>query len=531
MNSIFLRIYGGMLLILVTVSLLALLSIHLINDVRAEDYRERIASGTFRLMADNLNPMDNAERLRAMAAWQRLIGVPLELKPLEELDLDSGSWARLIRGQVLVKPRGTDDVRVYSLVDLHSELVLTTEIHRITEQLGRATLFLISDELVRRPEADMPLRLQQLRRDKGFGYPLILTRMHEADLDADQRRRLDEFDTLMTLGPDGDSVLLYMKIPDTQWVLSLGPLYQMKEYPAQMLLIIGVLVLTLSGLLIYLLVRQLEQRLMVLEAAATHVTRGNLDARVDEAAADSVGRLAKAFNDMASHLQRLMRTQREMIGAVSHELRTPIARLRFGLEMVETSDNEADVTRYLHGMDGDLSELDKLVDEILTYARLEQGAPALNMQWVNVPAMVQQVVSELGPLHQHVTLDVQDLSLGRAERIEAEPRYLHRAITNLVSNAQRHAVSQVRISIRVTYGRCIVNVEDDGPGIKEEWRERIFTPFLRLDDSRTRASGGYGLGLSIVRRVIYWHDGRARVGRSDALGGADFSLDWPVRRG
>lgn len=140
MNSIFLRIYGGMLLILVTVSLLALLSIHLINDVRAEDYRERIASGTFRLMADNLNPMDNAERLRAMAAWQRLIGVPLELKPLEELDLDSGSWARLIRGQVLVKPRGTDDVRVYSLVDLHSELVLTTEIHRITEQLGRATL-------------------------------------------------------------------------------------------------------------------------------------------------------------------------------------------------------------------------------------------------------------------------------------------------------------------------------------------------------------------------------------------------------
>lgn len=530
MNSIFLRIYGGMLLILVTVSLLALLSIHLINDVRAEDYRERIASGTFRLMADNLKPMDDSERLRALAAWERLIGVPLKLKPLDELDLDSASWARLIRGQVLVKPSGKDDVRVHSLVDLPTEMVLTTEIHRITEQLGRTTLFLISDELVRAPEADMPLRLQQLRREKGFGYPLILTRMHEADLDADQRRRLDELDTLMTLGPEGDSVLLYMKIPDTEWVLSLGPLYQMKEYPAQMLLIVGLLLLTLSGLLIYLLVRQLEQRLMVLEAAATHLSRGNLDARVDEAAADSVGRLAKAFNDMASHLQRLMRTQREMLGAVSHELRTPIARLRFGLEMVETADNEADLTRYLQGMDADLSELDKLVDEILTYARLEQGAPALNMREVDVPAMVAQVVRELAPLQQNVTLEVQDLSLGRAQRIEAEPLYLHRAIANLVSNAQRHALGQVRISIRIAYGRCIINVEDDGPGIQEEWRERIFTPFLRLDDSRTRASGGYGLGLSIVRRVIYWHDGRARVGRSEALGGADFSLDWPVRR-
>lgn len=297
-----------------------------------------------------------------------------------------------------------------------------------------------------------------------------------------------------------------------------------------MLLIVGVLVLTLSGLLIYLLVRQLEQRLMVLEAAATQLTRGNLDVRVDALGPDSVGRLAKAFNDMASHLQRLMAIQREMIGAVSHELRTPIARLRFGLEMVETADNEADLNRYMQGMDGDLSELDKLVDEILTYARLEQGAPALNMVGVNVPAMVAQVVSELGPLQQNINLQARDLSLGRATRIDAEPRYLHRAITNLVSNAQRHASSQVRISTRVVYGSCVINVEDDGPGIAEEWRERIFTPFLRLDDSRTRSSGGYGLGLSIVRRVIYWHNGRTRVGRSEALGGADFSLDWPVQR-
>lgn len=530
MNSIFLRIYGGMLLILITVSLLALLSIRLINDVRAEDYRERIASGTFRLMADNLEPMDDAERLRALAAWTRLIGVPLQLNELDDLDLDSSSWSRLIRGQVLVKQNGVEDVRVYSLVELQSQMVLATTIERITEQLGRATLFLIADELVRAPEADMPSRLQQLRREKGFGYPLVLTRMNEADLDADQRRRLEELDTLMTLGPDGDSIMLYMKVPDTEWVLSLGPLYQMKEFPAPMLLIVGVLVLTLSGLLIYLLVRQLEQRLMVLEAAATQLTRGNLDVRVDASGPDSVGRLAKAFNDMASHLQRLMAIQREMIGAVSHELRTPIARLRFGLEMVETADNEADLNRYMQGMDGDLSELDKLVDEILTYARLEQGAPALNMVGVDVPAMVAQVVSELGPLQQNISLQARDLSLGRATRIDAEPRYLHRAITNLVSNAQRHASSQVRISTRVVYGRCVINVEDDGPGIAEEWRERIFTPFLRLDDSRTRSSGGYGLGLSIVRRVIYWHNGRTRVGRSEALGGADFSLDWPVQR-
>ncbi len=530
MNSIFLRIYGGMLLVLVAVSLLALLSIRMINDVRVEDYRERIASGTFRLMADNLEPMDTAERLKALAVWTRLIGVPLELKSLADLGLESSAWARLIRGQVLVRPTGPQQVRVYSLVDLSEEVVLTTDIQRISEQLGRATLFLIADELVRHPEADMPARLQRLRREKGFGYPLQLTRMHEADLDLDQIRRLDESDTVMALGPEGDSVLLYLKIPDTQWVLSLGPLYQMRDYPPEMLLITGVLVLTLSGLLIYLLVRQLEQRLMSLEAAATDLARGKLEARVEPRGNDAVGQLGKTFNDMANHLQRLMRIQREMIGAVSHELRTPVARLRFGLEMVETAGSEADLQRYLEGMDADLTELDKLVDEILTYARLEQGAPALVLEATNLPALVDRVVAELAPLKPNIRLEHRDLTYGAGYAVDAERRYLQRAVINLVSNALRHASTRVRVTTLVQSGRCRVMVEDDGPGIPEAYRERIFTPFLRLDDSRTRSSGGYGLGLSIVRRVIYWHQGRAHVESSADLEGACFVLEWPATR-
>jgi two-component system sensor histidine kinase RstB len=83
----------------------------------------------------------------------------------------------------------------------------------------------------------------------------------------------------------------------------------------------------------------------------------------------------------------------------------------------------------------------------------------------------------------------------------------------------------------VVYGRCVVSIEDDGPGIDAHLREKVFTPFLRLDDSRTRASGGYGLGLSIVRRVMYWHGGTAHASSSNALGGAEFVLEWPLRRG
>ena len=109
------------------------------------------------------------------------------------------------------------------------------------------------------------------------------------------------------------------------------------------------------------------------------------------------------------------------------------------------------------------------------------------------------MIEELAPLRAEVTVQ-RGLCLSAADNddawVEAEPRYLHRALQNLVSNAMRHAQSRVTVSYQVGQQRCRVDVEDDGPGVPETAWEKIFTPFLRLDDSRTRASGGHGLGLS-----------------------------------
>ena len=103
---------------------------------------------------------------------------------------------------------------------------------------------------------------------------------------------------------------------------------------------------------------------------------------------------------------------------------------------------------------------------------------------------------------------------------------MHRAIQNLVGNACRYAASNVHIEYSCHDDICRIDVEDDGEGIpKKDW-DRVFSPFTRLDDSRTRSSGGYGLGLSIVQRIIYWHSGRAIVSES-RWGGAKMSLLWP----
>ena len=226
----------------------------------------------------------------------------------------------------------------------------------------------------------------------------------------------------------------------------------MNPYPPQWLVLIAVLGLSLIGLIVYLLVRQLERRLSGLESAATRIAKGSLETRVPARGADSVGRLAAAFNGMAEHLQRLLAIQRELVRAVSHELRTPVARLRFGLEMIASASTDQARQKYLDGMDNDIQDLDRLVDEMLTYARLEQGSPALNFQRIDLDALINQVISELAPLRANLKVR-RGLCLSAAECdgawVEAEPRYLHRALQNLVGNAMRHAESQVTVSYQV----------------------------------------------------------------------------------
>ena len=144
----------------------------------------------------------------------------------------------------------------------------------------------------------------------------------------------------------------------------------------------------------------------------------------------------------------------------------------------------------------------------------------------DLDALLDQVLSEQAPLRPAIRLLCGTTPAAEPALVDGELRYLHRALQNLVSNAMRHAETRVRVSYYLQGEQCRVDVEDDGPGVPEADWERVFTPFLRLDDSRTRASGGHGLGLSIVRRIIYWHGGRSQVGHSN-LGGARFSLVWP----
>lgn len=230
--------------------------------------------------------------------------------------------------------------------------------------------------------------------------------------------------------------------------------------------------------------------------------------------------IAISFEQMRQQIQRLLGLQREMTQAVSHELRTPLARLSFALELSALAQDEKQL------MLNDVKELEQLVDEMLDYARLESAQPQLKMQQVDLSELLQNLVEKLSPLP-GATIE---LHLSKSCVYVCDGHYLERAVQNLVVNAKRFARSKVLLLVEPVASGIEIGVEDDGPGIAPEKRAEILKPFVRLDPSRQKGFGGFGLGLAIVCRVLEWHKASIEVGES-RLGGASFRIKLPSEPG
>jgi len=525
MSSIFLRIYGGLLFSLVLVSVLSGIVITIVNGVRVTDYREDMARATFRLVSDTLAAMPNKQRQQWLEQWGHKLSIPFEMVPATQGNFEAETLERLAAGEVTVQTLTEKSAIVTSRIN--SQWLLQAKVTDVSEQMASGTIILLRHLLNTYP-ADK--RAQTLAQYPAFRYPVSIVTHPLTQLTPIQNNELHQGSIVTILNLSDESLQIYAQLNDSDQVLHLGPIKLLNLYPFKLTLTLGISFLIFLSLAIYILVRGIERRLRKLERAATRFSRGDFDVRVRVGGTDSIGRLALAFNAMADHIQRLLSLQKEMIRGVSHELRTPVARLRFGLDLVADAKTAEEREAQLDGMDQDIQELDNLVDEFLTYANLEQGAPTLDLKRHDVDKVVAQVVAEHLRQQNRVTIEHIPCNLLNPRRfIEIDRRYLHRAIQNLVGNACRYAESQIQVRFSSTQDTCRIDVDDDGPGIPEEQWERVFSAFSRLDDSRTRKSGGYGLGLSIVRRIMYWHDGRALVSHSP-LGGARFSLVWPRKQ-
>lgn len=528
-QSIFLRIYAGLLFICLLVAFFAQLLITTINAERVQTYREDMASAAFYLIDSGLSRQVTAqERNFWLSDVSTLFDTKFNIEPISKVDFRTSEINRLNKQQAVVRFNSdTNTAEIYYKIS-GEDNVLHVSFNKLSEQQIKGVGVLLLDDLsYYRTLAEKQQRLQQIQ--KFFPFKLTLQSINKLQLDTDQKARLYRKD-IVIMFRDNTSVenssirvLAPTEIQDT--VVDLGPIPLFNWFPLNLIISITLISMFLISLGVYALIFPLERKLQLIQSGITKVREGKLNTKVKVVGEDEIAHLAATFNSMTEHIRRLIESQRELTRAVSHELRTPVARIRFAVDMLADTDDYDDRMSQRDYIDQDIESLNGLIDEILTYAKLEEGSPKMDWEDVDLQELVSQIARETNALGKPVTVKVGNMQKGVFA--QADRRYLHRVLQNLAGNATRYAESTIIISAGLEKNEAFISVEDDGQGIPEKDREKVFIPFARLDDSRTRASGGYGLGLSIVSRIAFWFNGRMSVDESPTLGGARFIMKWP----
>jgi signal transduction histidine kinase len=254
-------------------------------------------------------------------------------------------------------------------------------------------------------------------------------------------------------------------------------------------------------------------------AGMQRIADGDLDHRL-AGGGDVTGRIGDTFNQMADRLQGMVQGQRQLMAAVSHEVRTPLARMRIQTELLR--DSGADEKR-VTAMEGEIAEVDELIGELLESARLDQGILILDLCEIDLRDLAMNALGSLDLGEHPVTL-----SIPPGLRVRGDNRRILRAVSNLLSNVVRYTPPQTPVSIDMAeedHGVRIA-VSDEGPGVDPVDLSRLFDPFFRAEESRSRVTGGLGVGLMLVRQIARAHGGWVRAENREG-GGLVVTLWFP----
>ncbi len=287
-----------------------------------------------------------------------------------------------------------------------------------------------------------------------------------------------------------------IRLPDGYWLNLKGraptiPSLFLRQAVVSMMITGLFLVLTL-----FFLVRRITRPLRNLTKAAELLGRGGIVDPLPEEGPADLKSTVRAFNDMNDRLQRFVADRTQMLAALSHDLRTPITTLRLRIELMEPSQ---DRDRLL----ATLEEMHQMAEASLTFAR--ESASREDTVRVNLDALIDSICEDLVDIGMPVKYE----SL-KPIVISCRQNSLKRALRNLIENGVKYG-DEVDVSLRAEKGQTVISIKDKGPGIPEEEMKQVFEPFVRLEKSRNRTTGGIGLGLSIARTIIHAHGGEIKM--------------------
>jgi len=267
-----------------------------------------------------------------------------------------------------------------------------------------------------------------------------------------------------------------------------------------------------------------------LTSAAEKISRGELDQEVRVKSRDEVGKLASAFNSMAEDLKEQERLRKNMVSDVAHELRSPLTKTHGYLEAIKEGRMEAK-PRVIDSLYKNSELLKKLVDDLHDLARAEAGKLDLEEQPILLRDIVKRAIESVRVKLEEKGIDLK-VDSGEDALLDVDPDRVHQVLQNLIDNAVIHVEEggHIRINTDLEDGYVRVSVSDDGEGIPEKDLPHIFNRFYRVDSSRSRSSGGTGLGLTIAKELVEAHGGEIEVS-SERGQGATFSFTLPLQDG
>ena len=384
------------------------------------------------------------------------------------------------------------------------------------DDLMKSSLYLMRSELREIPPRNWSKTLNEL--DLNLSFDLRIEPLSKFQLAESSMKHLRAGDIVAL----DDQYTFIQRIPRSHYVLAVGPvpyLYFMHEMRLLDIALMAFIAISLAfPVLIWM--RPHWQDMLRLESAAQRFGEGHLTERIHFDSMSSFERLGVAFNQMADNINALIASKKQLIDGIAHELRTPLVRLRYRLEMSENLTEAESLA-----LNRDIGQLEALIEELLTYARLDRPQTELSLTSPDLPQWITAHVEDVQAVNPQREITVNQITSGDYGALDM--RLMERVLDNLINNAMRYSQSQIQVSLTLHGSQACLQVDDDGPGIAEGERERVFEPFVRLDPSRDRATGGCGLGLAIVHSIAVAMGGQAHCDVSP-LGGARFSLTWPI---
>ncbi|MEM9515219.1 MAG: ATP-binding protein [Actinomycetota bacterium] len=326
------------------------------------------------------------------------------------------------------------------------------------------------------------------------------------------------------LGDDVAAVASSVSIGDEQFTITaanpLQPVLDSLDTVRTALWVALPVLIALVGGLTYCVSGRALRPVRAITSRVREIDDQRLAERVPEpAGSDEIRDLAVTMNGMLDRLETAQRRQRQLAADASHELRSPVAASRTQLEVALARPDDADWPATATAVLSETEHLGALIDDLLVLARLEADEH---------PAFVEVDLDDVVRTEAQRPHDVPvRVSIDRPVRISGVSNQVQRAIRNVVDNAARHASTAVDVALVGRDGWAVVTVDDDGPGIPEDDRQRVFDRFVRLDEARDRERGGAGLGLAIVAEVARTHGGDVQIGESPT-GGAQVTLRFPT---